>query len=254
MDEDLVGDLAVAATIDKLGLEHLQVDVAIAKVDLDALGQRVGTTRYDHIIVLGYRHTLSPAEADARTLLTMLLLQQSGAGVGVGRVVAEILDSRDVELAQVTGADDFVVSDALSGLMLAQLAENAELDAVFDDLFDVEGSALVVRRCERYLTPDGEHPWGDVVETAAARGDVAIGYLCASTGDGVPVVNPGKDDAVRFAPGDHLVVSGAPSRRARLRALARPVGSAARRGARGRPRSRRRTSRSRGTRRRRARA
>lgn len=210
VDEDLVGDLAVAATIDKLDLERLDVDVALAKVDLDALAQRVGCTRYDHIIVLGYRHTLSAAEADARTLLTMLLLQQSGAGVGVGRVVAEILDSRDVELAQVTGADDFVVSDALSGLMLAQLAENAELEAVFDDLFDFEGSALVVRRCERYLTPGGAVEWGDVVQTAAARGDVAIGYLCAATGDGVPVVNPAKADQVQFAPGDQLVVIGAP--------------------------------------------
>ena len=209
VDEDLVGELAVAATIDKLGLQRLDVDVTLAKVDLEALTHRLGRSRYDHIIVLGYRHTLTAAEADARTLLTMLLLQQMGAGVGVGRVVAEILDSRDVELAQVTGADDFVVSDALSGLMLAQLAENAELDAVFDDLFDADGSALVVRRCERYVAP-GALPWRDVVDTAAARGDVAIGYLCAATGDGMPVVNPPKRDVVQFAPGDHLVVIGAP--------------------------------------------
>jgi len=209
VDEDLVGDLAVAATIDKLGLERLAVDVTLAKVDLEALTARLGRSHYDHIIVLGYRHTLTAAEADARTLLTMLLLQQMGAGVGMGRVVAEILDSRDVELAQVTGADDFVVSDALSGLMLAQLAENAELDAVFDDLFDSDGSALVVRRCERYVAP-AALPWRDVVDTAAARGDVAIGYLCAANGDGVPVVNPAKREVVRFAPGDHVVVIGAP--------------------------------------------
>ena len=46
--------------------------------------------------------------------------------------MTELLDSSDVELARATGADDFVVSDALSSYVLAQLSENPELDDVFD--------------------------------------------------------------------------------------------------------------------------
>ena len=67
------------------------------------------------------------------------------------RIVTELLDSGDVELARATGADDFVVSDALSSYMLAQLSENPELDAVFTDLFDAEGSALGLKPVDRYV-------------------------------------------------------------------------------------------------------
>jgi hypothetical protein len=119
-------------------LDRLSVSVVTARSDMALLGKQIADHEYDHVIVLGYRGELTAAEGDARTLLTMLLLQRSAttAGRGLGRVVAEILDSRDVELAQATGADDFIVSDALSSYMMAQLAENPELDAVFTDLFD----------------------------------------------------------------------------------------------------------------------
>jgi hypothetical protein len=47
-----------------------------------------------------------------------------------------------VDLAVMTGVDDFVVSDALASLMMAQLAEHPALYSVFEDLFDAEGSAV----------------------------------------------------------------------------------------------------------------
>ena len=50
-----------------------------------------------------------------------------------------MLDLRNRELAEVTQADDFIVSDQLISLMLAQVAENKHLNAVFADLFDPRG-------------------------------------------------------------------------------------------------------------------
>ena len=45
-------------------------------------------------------------------------------------------DDRNRELAQVTKADDFVVSDKLISLLMTQLSENRHLAQVFADLFD----------------------------------------------------------------------------------------------------------------------
>ena len=219
----------MATAVEALHLSHLEIAVTVTRVDFDALAAQVDGTRYDHVVVLGYRGTLSPAEADARTMLTMLLLQQQGTGAGFGRVVAEILDSRDLDLAQVTGADDFVVSDGLSALMLAQLAENPELEGVFTDLFDATGAALMVRPSDRYLAPGLALEWHDVVRTVASSGDIAIGYVGSDTG-GVPVINPTNSASVRFDVGDQIVViathgrhEGVAQTAARSRLRSRPI-------------------------------
>src|SRR3546814_1425183 len=56
------------------------------------------------------------------------------------RIVAELLDQRNLVLAAPAGVDDLIVSNALSSLLMAQLSEHAELQAVFDDLFDADGA------------------------------------------------------------------------------------------------------------------
>ena len=103
------------------------------------------------MIVLGYRGVLDPETADARTLLTLAALHRdfSAAGRGV-RVVAELLDQRHAPLATASGADDFVVSDEFTSLMLAQLSERRELLDVFRDLLDAGGSVIDLRPVGEY--------------------------------------------------------------------------------------------------------
>lgn len=59
-----------------------------------------------------------------------------------------MLDIKNRQLAQVTRADDFVVSDNLLSLMLSQISENAELAEVFQILFDPEGSEIYLKPAE----------------------------------------------------------------------------------------------------------
>jgi voltage-gated potassium channel Kch len=206
VDEDLVE----MDESDVPRLDRLEVAVVSARSDLEMLGAQVEGHEYDHVILLGYRGDLSPSESDARTLLTMLLLQRSASGIG--RVVAEILDSRDVELAQATGADDFIVSDALSSYMMAQLAENPELDDVFTDLFDAEGSAIGVKPADWYVRPDAPVSFVRVAAAARARSEIAIGYrLAARDGrDAEVVVNPANSETVHLGVHDRVVVIGPP--------------------------------------------
>jgi hypothetical protein len=183
-DPDLVdtGDLV------DLDLERLRVTYQSTGGNLDELGASVRTQQYDKVIVLGYRRGLTPPEADARSLLSLLILQQTlvaNAPRQRPRIVTELLDARDVDLARATGADDFVVSDELSSLMLAQLAERADLEDVFVDLFDVEGSAIALQPAAWYVT-SGQEPFRRVVAAARARGESAIGYRIEDGPDGPP--------------------------------------------------------------------
>jgi ion channel POLLUX/CASTOR len=178
-------------------LENLAETFRAIHGDLDQLTTFVAERDYDKVIILGYRGGLSPEEADARTLLTLLLLEGALARDGErrGRIVTELLDSRDVDLARATGADDFVVSDELSSLLLAQLAERAEVEPVLADLFDVEGSALSLLPAEWYGR--GSVTFGRVVAAARARDEIAIGYR-RERPDRLPeiVLNPSKRGVV----------------------------------------------------------
>ena len=203
-------DLVDPGELVDLDLGRLRVTYQSTGGNLDELGSSVRAQQYDKVIVLGYRRGLTPPEADARSLLSLLILQQALVASSSGqrpRIVTELLDARDVDLARATGADDFVVSDELSSLMLAQLAERPDLEDVFADLFDVEGSAIALQPATWYVT-SGEVPFRRVVAAARARGESAIGYRIERGPGGLPVVvlNPHKTDPVALGGGDQVVV------------------------------------------------
>ena len=123
--------------------------------------------------------------------------------VGPVRMVAELLDPRNAPLASATGADDFIVSNELTSLMLAQLSERRELELVFADLFDRAGCSIELREALEY----GAHrasSFADVVATAATLGHTAIGYR--RTGTGEVVVNPKKSAPLSLAVDDEVLV------------------------------------------------
>ena len=71
-----------------------------------------------------------PQRADARTLVTLLHLRDIAATVGHPfSITSEMADVRNRSLAEVTRADDFIVSDRLISLLLTQVAENKQLNA-----------------------------------------------------------------------------------------------------------------------------
>ena len=167
--------------------------------------------RADHIIVLA--ETRLPVQrADAKTLITLLHLRDIAERADVDlNVVSEMLDDRNRELAEVTNADDFIVSDKLVALTLTQLSENKRLADVFDVLFSAAGSEIYLRPASQYIAADAEVDFYTVVEAAQRRGETAIGYRIGAQAHrgadayGV-VVNPRKDERRRFAPADRIIV------------------------------------------------
>jgi hypothetical protein len=175
---------------------------------LDGLGLQT----YHQVIILCYSDALGQQEADARTLITLLHLRDIKEKQGHGfRIVSEVLDVRNRELAEVTHADDFIVSNKLTSLMLAQVSENKELNAVFADLFDPEGSEVYLKPAGDYVELGQPVNFYTLVEAARRRNEVAIGYRQMAYADNAAkvygvVVNPDKSKAVTFAKDDRIVV------------------------------------------------
>ena len=178
--------------------------------DRDVL-DRLGVEDYDHVIVLAYS-TLEPQEADAKTLVTLLHLRDMAEKDETPfSIVSEMLDLRNRELAEATQVDDFIVSEHLISLMMAQLSENAELFDVFTDIFDPEGSEIYLKPAEDYVATGEPVDFYTVVEAARRRGETPLGYrILAEANDagksyGVHT-NPRKSAQVIFKPEDKIIV------------------------------------------------
>jgi hypothetical protein len=122
-----------------------------------------------------------------------------------------MLDTRNRELAEVTQADDFIVSNKLTSLMLAQVSENKELSAVFADLFDPEGAEVYIKPAMNYVALGRPVNFYTIVEAARRRGEVAIGYRIEAFGKDAAkaygvTVNPPKSGKVTFAAADRVIV------------------------------------------------
>jgi voltage-gated potassium channel Kch len=209
---DLVTSLDVHAEF-KLcckNLRNQKADLRQADTTQRGVLEELNVASYDHIIVLseaGYEEQA----ADARTLVTLLHLRDiANLGSTHFSIVSEMLDVRNRQLAEVARVDDFIISEHLVSLMMSQLSENGRLYAVFQDIFDPEGSEIYLKPVDRYVKTGVPVNFYTLVEAARRRSETAIGYhLAHGIGDpasGGVHTNPPKSALLTFTPQDRLIV------------------------------------------------
>jgi voltage-gated potassium channel Kch len=197
-----------------LGSTNMKVEARTIDTSHSASIEGLDPVSYDSIMVLGYSDTMEAQSADTRTLITLLHLRKLSERLGTHiSVVSEMIDIRNRELAEVTRADDFVVSNKLVSLMLAQASENEYLSSIFDDLLDEDGSEIYMRPVGDYVDLSAPVTFYTIAEAARQRGETAIGYRRkreSEDGDGRNmggvVVNPSKSEALDYLPEDRVIV------------------------------------------------
>ena len=204
IDEKLIEELKAELVNQKLS--HSSGNIANSGIlkDLDIAS-------FDNIIILSYHH-IDQQEADAKTLIALLhirnIVEKSDKKLNI---VSEMFDQNNRDLASVTKADDFIISDNLISRMLTQLSETKDLKKVFDDLFDSDGSEIYLKDAMEYVLAEYPVNFYTVLEAAAQKGQTAIGYRRnqfahdADKNYGI-VINPVKSDNIYFAEGDKVIV------------------------------------------------
>jgi len=192
-------------------LKNQKVTVQEGDIRSRDLLESLGATEYDHVIVLAYSH-LEQQEADAITLITLLHLRDIAERDETPfSIISEMLDLRNRELAEAAKVDDFIVSEHLISLMMAQLSENSELMGVFTDIFDPEGAEIYLKPIGDYVTTGQPVNFYTITEAARRRGETALGYRLTSESHdankayGVHT-NPKKAERVSFSDQDKIVV------------------------------------------------
>jgi len=194
-------------TTDNISLEFEVTDTT----DRETL-HGMSLEQYDYIILLCYQNYFPIQEADAQTLITLLHLRNFTEKYGnTYKIVSEMLDIRNRQLADITSADDFIVSDKLISLLMSQVSENKFLMRVFEDLFDADGSEIYIKPAREYVKIGEPLNFYTILESAARKNEVAIGYRVikesknAAKGYGV-YVNPKKTDKFTLSKEDRIIV------------------------------------------------
>jgi hypothetical protein len=186
-----------------------------SSTDAETIGSILATTAPDHILVLSADAMQSPVKSDARTLLTLLHIDDALDGPGpVNRsttnVVAEILLTDSVDLARFANPDDFIVSERLVSLVMTQLSEYRKRRWVFDDLFRLQNCLIEMQSPDDYGGP-GEWTYQQLIEQGRRLGVVVIGWRKLNVvPDGQhnfnePCMNPPKDTRVHLSDDDRVI-------------------------------------------------
>ncbi|AEE48684.1 CASTOR/POLLUX-related putative ion channel [Haliscomenobacter hydrossis] len=195
-------------------LKNIKVDLIQGDINNRATLEALNVETFDHIILLSYTENIEIQESDAKTLICLLHLRDLADKAGKDfSIVSEMLDIRNRELAEVSKADDFILSDKLLSLVLTQISENKALKKVYDILFESEGSEIYLKEVDQYVKTGIELDFYAVLESAARQGQTAIGYRIIQESQneakmyGVNL-NPVKSQKIQFAKGDKIIVLG----------------------------------------------
>jgi ion channel POLLUX/CASTOR len=210
----VVSSYDVSEKVDEVAssLKHTTVQFRHADTTSRPVLEGLEVPSYDHILLLCYKEEMDPEEADAQTLITLLHLRNISERTNTDlSIVSEMLDARNRQLAEVTKADDFIVSDKLNSLVLSQVSQNKHLMRVFEQLFQADGSEIYLKPAAEYGVAGSAHDFYDVVEAASQRREVAIGYRIVkdqfnpARTYGV-VVNPDKTRPITLGAEDKVIV------------------------------------------------
>ncbi len=194
------------------GFENLKVDYAPGNTTDRSTLEKLSLEEFDHILILSYSDCMEPQEADSNTLMTLLHIRDIAERLGCNlSLITEMRDIRNRNLAEITGADDYIVSDQVLSLLLTQISETRELSAVFWDLFDPDGSEIYLKPVSGYVKPGTPVNFYTVAKSASELSEVAIGYRItalrndAANSYGI-VINPPKSDCTVFEEDDMVIV------------------------------------------------
>ncbi|MHC4608672.1 MAG: CASTOR/POLLUX-related putative ion channel, partial [Planctomycetota bacterium] len=92
------------------------------------------------------------------------------------KLITEVMSSENQELISRAGVNDFIISNRLVSMMLAQMSEEADIKSVYDNLFQEEGSEIYLKPALLYFPAfPAEASFADLMGVAQKRGEICIG-------------------------------------------------------------------------------
>ncbi len=205
-----------------LDSELANIDVRLIEKDCLSLPDLMSVKpfAYDNIIILagsdGNAAAVDSSRADSENIVALLLLRrifsQYPDESSNTKLITEILDSQNYDLVARAGVQDVIISNRLVSMMMAQISESRDIEKVYDDIFQEDGSEIYLKPATLYFRNfPAEVTFADMIAIAQQRREVCIGVKLKAleqskeANNGVSLI-PEKEQTFTLKPEDSLVV------------------------------------------------
>lgn len=206
------------------GLDEEFEDIEVRLLDKDCLNIEdvlsVKPFEYDNIIILAGNssdsRTIDATRVDSENIVALLLLRrifsQYPGESGKTKLITEILDSQNDALVAKAGVQDVIISNRLVSMIMAQISESRDIEKVYDDIFQEDGSEIYLKPASLYFNAlPTEVSFADLMAIAQKRREICIGIKVAaaehdkSANNGITLI-PEKNTQYVLQAKDQLVV------------------------------------------------
>ena len=141
----------------------------------DTIMNNIGEKDFNVLVLADY--DLDYEDADAESILKLIELKTVAEKTGKRfATTCEIRKSANKPLAEIIGAENFVISSNIGGLMSVQCAENFELYEVFKELLSAKGSELYMKPAEDFVKIGEQVNFNTILEAALEKQSICLGY------------------------------------------------------------------------------
>jgi hypothetical protein len=175
---------------------------------------------YDNIIILagndsGESH-VDASRVDSENIVALLLLRRIFSQYPIEskntKLITEVLDSQNDALVAKAGVQDVIISNRLVSMIMAQIAESRDIEKVYDDIFQEDGSEIYLKPANLYFESfPAEVSFADMMAIARQRDEICIGVKIKAlepdknSNNGVTLI-PEKNSTFELKAEDCLVV------------------------------------------------
>ncbi len=202
-------------TIEEIAKEYSDFNITLHDsnpLDLHKL-EAITPSSYDTIVILSQSMEEQPADKiDSDTLIILLLLRKVIKEEDGIHIITQVLNSENQEIITQTNVDDFIISNKLITMILAQLSEESLMKIFYDDIFSEDGSEIYVKPTTLYFdTFPQKITFADAIFCAQQRDEICLGIrkgdLSKSLDDNFGIMlNPSKDLDLELTEHDFLIV------------------------------------------------
>lgn len=164
---------------------------------------------YDHIILLSSSNLEDTQEADARTIVGKVLLDEILQGSEIRpQILIELANPDNSTLVGGAGTE-MIVSPIILSHLLAQVALRRELQSIYTELFTVGGAEIEFRNPAEYGLRAGNYTFQEIAHLASQYGETALGVCKNKKNTELKnklILNPPKNDHITITEKDDLIV------------------------------------------------
>ena len=194
-------------------LENLSPRVNLKHIEEDYVNEKVlkelNVTSYNNILLVSSERILEKEEADARTIVGYVLLEDLlGDTTQKPNILLELSDPDNEALLR-KYKTEVIISPLILSNLLAGIALQREVNSICKELFTSGGAEIIFRGPEEYGIETGTISFSDLENKAGEFGEIALGIYKISQApkkDEELILNPEKFRNLEITPEVRLVV------------------------------------------------